>query len=125
MLFPSNSTKLIQRFAICLIALFSLAWVEAQVSTGSILGTVTDPTGAIVSGATITVTNVGTNVANTTQSNDSGLYTVPNLPVGQLRVDITSPAFSPESVQDVILDVGGQRTVISNSRLAARARRLW
>ena len=111
MQFHGKSTKIIQRIVVSLVAVLSLAVLQAQVSTGSILGNVTDPSGAVVNGATITITNVGTNGAITTVSNGSGLYTVPNLPAGRYRVDITSPNFRSESVQDVILDVGEDRTV--------------
>src|ERR1700683_2198496 len=111
MQFHGKSTKIIQRIVVSLVAVLSLAVLQAQVSTGSILGNVTDPSGVVLNGATITITNVGTNGAITTVSNGSGLYTVPNLPAGRYRVDITSPNFRSESVQDVILDVGEDRTV--------------
>ncbi|MGB8535129.1 MAG: carboxypeptidase regulatory-like domain-containing protein [Acidobacteriaceae bacterium] len=128
MRFHRNSTKMIQRFVLCLIALLWLATAHSQVSTGSILGEVTDPTGAVVSGAKITITNVATNEAFTSTSNRSGLYTVPNLAAGRYRVDISTPNFSSESVQDVILHVGEQRTVdftlkvgSTNSRIVVTA----
>src|ERR1700690_4376666 len=111
MQFPGNSTKLIRRIVVFLTVLLPVSAVQAQVSTGSILGSVTDPSGAVVTGATITITNAGTNVAFTSGSNGSGLYTVPNLPAGRYRVDVISPNFQTESVEGVILDVGEQRTV--------------
>jgi hypothetical protein len=117
MRFHRNSIMMIQRIVVCLFALFSFAAVHSQVSTGSILGSVTDPSGAVVPGATITITNVATNVAFSTVSNGSGLYTVPNLAAGRYRVDITSSNFRSESVQDVILDVGEERTVNFNLKV--------
>src|ERR1700691_6105650 len=117
MRFHRNSIMMIQRIVVCLFALFSIAAVHSQVSTGSILGNVTDPSGAVVPGATITITNVATNEAFSTVSNGSGLYTVPNLAAGRYRVDIASSNFRPESVQDVILDVGEDRTVNFNLKV--------
>jgi hypothetical protein len=53
------------------------AW--AQVSMGTITGIVTDPTGAVVPGVAITITNTATSVANSGTTNASGVYTVPLL----------------------------------------------
>src|SRR5260370_10065554 len=60
--------------------------VFAQSNTGSISGIVQDQGGAIIRGATITVTNVGTNETRATQSNDEGYYEVPSLPPGAYKV---------------------------------------
>ena len=51
--------------AVSLFALLSLAFAQTSVSTGGIVGTVTDPTGAVVAGAKVTITNLGTNQAIT------------------------------------------------------------
>lgn len=48
--------------------------------TGSIQGTITDPSGAVVSGATVTATNVATNATATQQSSSSGFYSLAALP---------------------------------------------
>ena len=52
------------------------AAATAQTVTGSVRGTVTDPSGAVVAGATVTVTNTGTGVTNQTVTDKSGLYSV-------------------------------------------------
>lgn len=52
--------------------------VKAQTATLS--GTVTDSTGAVVTGATVTATNTATSIDRTTQSTDTGAYTIPSLP---------------------------------------------
>src|SRR5262249_6410139 len=72
----------------CLLALllaqFGLfpAFVSAQATEGSILGSVRDSSGAAVLGAAVTVTNVRTNAIRKSESNESGEYVVTNLPVG-------------------------------------------
>jgi hypothetical protein len=66
-----------------LLALHGLTWAA---TTGSISGTVKDPSGAVIAGAQITATNTATNVPAKTVSDDKGVYTFPSLPVG--RYDI-------------------------------------
>src|SRR6476659_9830915 len=61
--------------------------------TGSILGTVRDPTGAIVAGATVKATNIGTNQARVTATDETGSYRVLALPVGRYTIEVTHPGF--------------------------------
>ncbi len=93
-----------------LVLLFAPA-LRAQVSTGTILGTITDPTGALVNGATVTVTDLRTNEARTVTSNASGLYTVPNLLPGRYNVAIQAAGFAGEKIVGVTLNVGAQHEV--------------
>src|SRR5262245_55049535 len=76
--------------AICLLlaALFVLlqAQLNAQATNGVISGTVTDPSGATLPGATVQVKNVGTGVVRTVTTNEVGRYRVPDLLVGQYEV---------------------------------------
>ena len=60
----------------------------AQFENGSIVGTVRDGSGAVVSGASVTVTNNGTGVASTRMTSNSGDYEVPELHVGQYNVEV-------------------------------------
>ncbi len=65
----------------------------AQSGAGSIQGTVTDSTGAVIPGATIKVVNLATNVATTTKSNNVGFYQVPALFTGNYTVSVSAPNF--------------------------------
>ena len=56
--------------------------LRAQIPTGEITGTVTDPTGAVVSGALITLTHPATNTQRTVRTNTAGIYDLPALPPG-------------------------------------------
>ena len=85
--------------------------VQAQVSTGSILGAVADPSGAVINGALVKVTNTRTNVTRSVSTNSSGLFDVPNLITGTYDVTVSSPGFSTEKIAGVTLDVGAQREV--------------
>ena len=71
---------------------FSMS-LNAQTSTGQIVGTVTDATGAIISGASITITNAGTQAVRTTTSDNSGFFVVTNLPIGDYSVEVKKAGY--------------------------------
>jgi len=66
----------------------------AQDATGKIAGNVTDATGALVSGATVTVTNLGTKTSKQTVTNNQGFYQVLQLPIGNYEVSAEATGFS-------------------------------
>ena len=78
------------------LSLFSLSLFStalAQEPTGSIEGTVTDPQGAIVQGATVTVRNTATSLTRTATTTDSGQYRISQLPPGTYDVKVTGQNF--------------------------------
>jgi hypothetical protein len=75
-------------------------------STGSITGTVVDPKGAVVAGATVVVKNAATNQENTTQTNGDGTFTVPSLVSGVYTATITAAGFKQAVVTEIKVDVG-------------------
>jgi hypothetical protein len=77
--------------AICLVIL--AATLFGQAGTGSITGTVADPAGAVVSGATVEVTNTETGVIYPAVTTTTGVYNVINLPIGSYSVSVTVPGF--------------------------------
>lgn len=82
----------------------------AQIDTGAINGTVTDPSGAVVSDAQITERNVGTNATRTLKSAANGTYTISNLPAAIYEITVTAPGFS-SYIQQVEVTVGGHATL--------------
>jgi len=73
-----------------------LGWctgASAQVRFGSVVGTVTDSSGATVGGATVKLTNLGTNETRTIQTSGSGTYAFPNLTAGTYRVEVEMAGF--------------------------------
>ena len=90
---------------LALLVCFCGANAQAQSGAGSISGTVQDPTGAVVPGATITVTNTATKVSQTTQSSSAGVYTFPILPVGQYSVEVSQGGFKPYKRTGLTIDV--------------------
>ncbi len=91
-----RTRRILMTLAVLVIALGMPALV-AQTDTGSIFGTVTDTSGAVVPGATITVTNLATNRAVTVQSESDGSFSVNALPVGNYKAEATRQAFQSEA----------------------------
>ncbi|MGC2016105.1 MAG: carboxypeptidase-like regulatory domain-containing protein, partial [Candidatus Acidiferrales bacterium] len=100
----------ISRIGRCLgVLLFALALFPAgrlmAGITATISGTVTDPTGAVVAGATVTATNVDTAVALSQTTNTQGFYSFPELPVGKYTVDVQKTGFKAYRQTGLVLDV--------------------
>src|SRR5262245_42220457 len=87
------------------------AGVNAQGTNGVISGTVTDPSGAALPGATVQVKNVGTGVVRTVITNEVGRYRVPDLLVGQYEVRATLTGFQTVVENAIQVTVGSERTV--------------
>jgi hypothetical protein len=77
----------------------------AQSVSGTLLGTVTDSTGAVVPNAKVTVTETQTSVVHATQTNESGNWIVPNLPPGVYAASVEATGFKKETRRDVTLVV--------------------
>jgi hypothetical protein len=71
---------------------------------GSLQGTVTDPSGAVVSGATVTATNVATNVASVQKSSSAGFFSIAPLPPGTYSVTVAAAGFEKLVQQNVVVD---------------------
>ena len=93
-------SHLITLLSVLLWALFS----AGQSETGQMAGTVTDQTGAVVPGATITVTNTGTNRVFTATTGNSGQFSVPALGPGHYKVEVKAANFKSVT-QEVTLQV--------------------
>jgi hypothetical protein len=90
--------------AICL--LFGVGAASAQDVSGSISGVVTDPSNALVAGATVTITNVERgHVARVTKTSEQGNYTATSLVPGAYTVSVQAPGFRKTTVNNVVLHV--------------------
>src|SRR5437763_8801204 len=78
---------------------------HAQEDRGTILGRITDPTGAALAGAAITVENIETGVKTASLTNDQGSFLVPSLPAGRYRVAVESPGFKRAENPDITLRI--------------------
>ncbi len=83
---------------------------EAQVSGASLSGIVTDPTGALVPNATITIRNTDTGATRTVTSNSEGFYSAPNLLPGNYEVKISAKGFSTTLQKGIVLTVSARQT---------------
>ena len=90
--------------------------VSAQVRNSTITGTVTDPSGAVVTNATVTVTNQLTNETVKTHCGTGGVYSVPYLAAGRYAVSVDAPGFKTYRVNDVAVATGVK--VQANAKLA-------
>jgi outer membrane receptor protein involved in Fe transport len=91
---------------VSLLAVVASATAGAQVTTADIVGKVTDATGAVVPGAQVAVTNLGTNIARSVTGNETGDYVVNLLPVGRYSVRIEVPGFKVFTVAELTLVAG-------------------
>ncbi len=71
---------------------------------GSISGVITDPSGAVIPGATLVLVNTARGTAYTVVSGSDGMYTFPNLPVGPYKLTITAPGFGPQERSGLAID---------------------
>ena len=74
-------------------------------SGATILGTVTDPTGAVIPNAKIALTNVNNGFIRTTTSNAAGSYSAPDLQVGTYQIDVQAPGFKSYQQKNIALNV--------------------
>lgn len=82
------------------------ALAQTQASAADLTGTVVDPNGAVVAGATIKARNLGTGIERTTTSGDDGTYKLIGLPPGEYEVTAEAPTFKKVSINPVKLTVG-------------------
>src|SRR5882762_9531639 len=78
----------------------------AQVQNGQFTGTVTDPSGAAVPNAKVTIANQATNLSVTTTSNSTGLFTIKELPPGTYKITVEAPGFKTYTDVSVPLNAG-------------------
>ncbi len=106
-------SKLGPVLSLCVLALLLLVPCGLLLAgvTASISGTVTDPSGAIVAGATVTATNVETGVAFTQTTNAQGFYSIPELPPGKYVLDVRQTGFKEYTQKDLVLDVNNALTI--------------
>src|SRR5947207_10831058 len=92
--------------AVLLLLFLSAPPIHAQVDTGTILGTVTDASGAAISGAKVTLTNEGTSAALSTTTGADGVYKFTPLKVGSYRVTATYQGFQTTTQTNIEVNVG-------------------
>src|SRR5450631_1665068 len=99
----TNIAKAVITITICLLwaAMPAAAQLAGQ---GSLQGTVTDSTGAVIPNATVTVTNIATNIAATQKSSSAGFYNISPLAPGTYRVQVVAQGFKILMQDNVVVD---------------------
>jgi hypothetical protein len=77
---------------------------SAQQTTATVVGNVTDPTGSIIPGATVTIINSGTNATRSTKTDADGKYAIPYLVAGTYILRVEMPGFAKQELQGIVLD---------------------
>jgi hypothetical protein len=92
---------------VALLLVVSSTLLHAQNITGTITGTITDPSGAIVPTATVSITSVATKtVVRTVKADGHGVFNAPFLAVGEYGLSIDAPGFANTAIPSVTLNVG-------------------
>ncbi len=100
-----------QMSGVVVLVFWAALGVCGQATSGRISGTVTDSSGAVIPNAAVTVTNSATNLVRTTQTDDSGFYTVTNLPVGTYSVQVERTGFKKANQTDNALAADTRLTI--------------
>ena len=95
----------VRSFVLTLLALVASCPLFSQQTTSTVLGTVTDGSGASVPNVIVRAVNVATNVRRETMTDASGNYTIPSLPSGAYRVTATRDGFQVQQVENLTLQV--------------------
>ena len=91
--------------------LFFAVAVFAQQGTSTVRGTVADPNGNVVSGASVTITNLGTGAARTTTTTDAGVYVFDFIAIGDYKIEVEATGFKKKVVTDIHALVAKASTV--------------
>src|ERR1700746_2819852 len=89
--------------ALSLVVLFATQGVRADELYGRIRGTVTDPSGAVVSGAKVRVTNTQTAAVKEQATDQNGAYEFINLPIGTYTINVSKQGFRSSVVDNIVL----------------------
>lgn len=100
-----SSTLQLFFVSLTLVLVLSPTALHAQILYGSLVGNVTDPTGAAVPGAAVTITNKGTGLSRETTTNDAGEYSFTNVITGSYDVKVVGKGFSPHLRTDVQITI--------------------
>ena len=91
----------------------------AQQPLGNLAGTVTDPSGAVVRGATVTATSLATGATRGATTNDQGYFLLPTLQAGEYKLSISLAGFANFQVDRVVVAVGQTANVEARLKVAS------
>lgn len=112
-----HGLRIARLFLVCFLAVLCVDALKAQSTFGIILGTVHDSSGAVVSGAQVTLTNTGTTAQRTIQSDESGNYAFRNIDAQHYVVTIEAPGFQKQILPEIVLTARETRRMDATLRL--------
>jgi hypothetical protein len=98
-------TNAFRFFLVCTLAVLACVTVRGQNVTGTITGEVTDQSGAVLSGASVTAMNLDTNVSTNATTNNEGLFRIDFLPIGRYQVTVEAAGFEKSTIPPFSLEV--------------------
>jgi len=107
----SKRVALLLAALFCLLAVTPSALFAQSASTGTVAGTVTDPSGGAIVGATVTLTDTATSTARAEGTNDTGRYFFANVVPGKYTVSVSKTGFRVSKLVDQIVNVGASLTL--------------
>jgi hypothetical protein len=108
---PYVSRRAASLFLLALVALLTFVGTSSAGTGGSISGTVTDASGAIVASVIVTVKNLDTGISQTVTADAKGFYSFPALAVGRYDLEVSSSAFRPYRRTNVTVDANSALTI--------------
>src|SRR5579883_1778812 len=115
-----SKTKSTMLLALVMLAMIGLApRAFAQATDGNIVGTVVDPTSAVIPNASVTATNKATGVQYTAMTNSVGEFRINNVPVGTYDVDITATGMTPKKLANVQVELNRTSTTNVTMQVAS------
>jgi len=103
----------------CLVIVLCLCLATGQTVTGAVTGVVTDPSGAVVSGAKVTAENTATSVKTTAKTNEAGVYTIRFLPIGSYTVTIEATGFATQKILPFALEIDQTAKINATLKIGA------
>jgi len=94
-----------KKLALLAVVVAAIPLVRAQSFTGAILGNIKDPSGAVMPGVTVSITNVATNMRSEVLSDDQGAFIAPELQPGRYTLEATLPGFKRAVREGIVLQV--------------------
>lgn len=122
-MFTNNNIRAI---AVCLMVAFCVVFGANQALSqssvsGAVAGTVADPNNAVVSGATVTLTSLGTNKIQVVTTGNEGLFRFPNLQPGEYKLSISANGFNEYKQEQITIEVGKLVTIDANLQIVGAA----
>ena len=98
--------RILRVFSLCALVMFLASALAYAQATAQLSGRVTDESGGVLPGVTVTVIQTDTGFTRTTVTDDGGVYVLPNLPLGPYRLEVTLAGFKTYAQTGIVLQVG-------------------